>query len=516
MRFLNCGFIPVLLLAAIPAQAAPPTIWSTGMVNAASLASGIAPGAMFLIVGQEMGPRQGICAQDSSSTVLGGTSVVVSCGGITESATMIYSSAGIVAGILPPTIPAGEGSFVVANDGESKPKSVSVVERAFGIFTLTGDGDGTAIAQNFVPAAQYGPNTFLDSALPGGFVVLWGTGMGGVSQHAIVIVGGKAGKTLYAGPSGCCAGMDMVIFEVPAGVEGCFAPVYVSMGAGEPIYNFAAISIAAKGGECSDKHGYSGAELQRLQSGQAQRVASVVLIGGSASSESISGFGEFLTVRLGGGYGSGPLPDPNIPTFGSCTVRSESRFSAFSLRFPLLGPRIDGRPPAAFFPGALTLHGPQASVPLRVNDDPATSSQLPRLDGSYIVENGGGTSEVGPFQASVQFRYSPVLFHFADGLPDIDSSRDLTVTWTGADGGYIVLTGELVNGLDFTCVELADWDTFTIPPDILRAMWPGPWASHLFISARAVSFPARFEASGLDWGEVHFLSGAESFDFPIR
>jgi hypothetical protein len=61
----------------------------------------------------------------------------------------------------------------------------------------------------------------------------------------------------------------------------------------------------------------------------------------------------------------------------------------------------------------------------------------------------------------------------------------------------MVPTGELVNGLDFTCVELADRGEFTIPADILRALWPGSYATHLLVSAKVLSFPVRFEAGSL-------------------
>src|SRR5262249_30617086 len=36
-----------------------------------------------------------------------------------------------------------------------------------------------------------------------------------------VLVGGIAAKVVYTGRSGCCAGIDQIIVEVPRGVEGC-------------------------------------------------------------------------------------------------------------------------------------------------------------------------------------------------------------------------------------------------------------------------------------------------------
>lgn len=50
---------------------------------------------------------------------------------------------------------------------------------------------------------------------------------GNIEQQDLqALVGGRLARIVYAGRSGCCAGMDEIVFEVPAGIEGCNVPVW--------------------------------------------------------------------------------------------------------------------------------------------------------------------------------------------------------------------------------------------------------------------------------------------------
>ena len=60
-----------------------------------------------------------------------------------------------------------------------------------------------------------------------------------------VKVGGQEARVLYAGPSGCCAGVDQVAFEIPAGPEGCFVPVVMLIG--ESVGNFVSLAVSSSG-----------------------------------------------------------------------------------------------------------------------------------------------------------------------------------------------------------------------------------------------------------------------------
>jgi len=86
-------------------------------------------------------------------------------------------------------------------------------------------GDGAYTAQNVSSSGPVRLNNFANAATPGQLVVLWGTGLGPVSadeaagpapgdleiQGLQVLVANKSARVVYAGRSGCCAGVDQII-----------------------------------------------------------------------------------------------------------------------------------------------------------------------------------------------------------------------------------------------------------------------------------------------------------------
>ena len=64
--------------------------------------------------------------------------------------------------------------------------------------------------------------------------------------------------------SGCCAGIDQVAFEVPAGIEGCNVPIRVRYGttsapeSPKTDYGFKNLAVAATGDVCADPFGVPG------------------------------------------------------------------------------------------------------------------------------------------------------------------------------------------------------------------------------------------------------------------
>jgi uncharacterized protein (TIGR03437 family) len=486
------------------------------MLNAASfyyretgiLPAEIARGAMFIIQGKDLGPDEPQRAQDYSTLELAGTSVSITGGGITRRAAILYTSYGLVAGILSPDIPSGEASFSLNYFAPSVAQKFLVVDRAFGIFTQSGDANGPAIAHNVSATGEYRLNTYIDSARPGDVVVLWGTGIGQAVPDANVLVGGKPAKAIYAGPSGCCKGLDQVIFKVPEGVEGCFAPLAVDFGT-EISRNFGAISISAQGAECSDPHGYPGSELDLLKKGQHQRLGSIFLSGtttpGGMQPDFISGYASFWN-----DYGFGSNVPLAIP-FGSCTVRSYPR-----ARFPLVGAIPIGSTGVVLLVGAITLHGPQGTtdIPQFGSDKPHT---LPWIGGTYTVENGAGGPDAGPFQASVEFPAGPVQFTNLSQLgPTVDASRDLKITWSGGGPGYISVSGSFEDGPDFRCMERADRGSLTIPAAILKRLILSNAVSTLDIAVLAYGLPVRIEARGLDFATLQSQAGYAYTSFFLK
>jgi uncharacterized protein (TIGR03437 family) len=272
------------LLTAATAAAASPQIGA--ILNAASYTRpglpnyGIAPGSIFVVFGTELGPA--VLQQPAGypyPTTLGATSVRVTVGTTTVDAIMVYTSATQVAAILPSNTPVGIGLLSVTYQGRTgEPGAFRILRSAPGLLTLTETGTGPALAQNFNSAADQPRNGLTHAAHPGQTVTLWATGLGPItgSDSSVpttqdlnlnlqVLVGSVPATVTYKGRSGCCAGVDQIVIQIPRGVEGCYVPVYVRMG--DVLSNFASLSIASSGDVCTDMNGLSGTDLEKLQTG---------------------------------------------------------------------------------------------------------------------------------------------------------------------------------------------------------------------------------------------------------
>jgi uncharacterized protein (TIGR03437 family) len=192
--------------------------------------AGIAEGAIFLIVGSNLGPAAlSISSSPFMSTTVGGTSARVTVNGASADVLMYYTSAGQAAGLLPSGTQAGTGTITVTYNGSaSTPAPITVVPNNLGIFTVAQNGTGPAIVTypdySFVSSAK--------AANAGDGLILWGTGLGpvngdtatsqlGVDMPAIPVnvwLGGVQAPVSYRGRSGCCFGEDQIMFTVPSSV----------------------------------------------------------------------------------------------------------------------------------------------------------------------------------------------------------------------------------------------------------------------------------------------------------
>ena len=162
--------------------------------------------------------------------------------------------------ILPSATPIGKGTVTVTyNNQISAPAPIQVGASAFGIFAYNSAGSGQAIATD----TNYQLNTIIHTFHLGDYVFLWGTGLwpidasdagpppvgnpsGTVTTHA----GNTTASVDYHGRAPCCAGLDQIVFQVPAGVQGCYVPVGVETGG--RVGNIGTIAVSASGQTCSD------------------------------------------------------------------------------------------------------------------------------------------------------------------------------------------------------------------------------------------------------------------------
>src|SRR5215472_397831 len=283
MRMTN--LMGAAILAAALAHAQAPVI-TGGPVNAASYVltglpnANIAQGSMFVLFGTNIGPAKIANAfAFPLPTTLSATSIQVSVGGTVTKAIMLFAVSSQVAAILPSATPLGSGTLTLTFNGQaSNSVPIHVVASTLGIFTRNQSGSGPGVLFNFNSQSDQPVNSLVTAAHPGQVLTLWGTGLGKVtgdeaggplpgnlSVPVDVFVGTKQVTPSYKGRSGCCAGIDQVVFAVPDGVEGCYVSVNVRVGG--VLSNSATIAVTSSGTICSDPAGFEAADLQKVQNG---------------------------------------------------------------------------------------------------------------------------------------------------------------------------------------------------------------------------------------------------------
>jgi len=418
----------------------------------------------------------------------------------------------IIQAVLPSDTPLGSRQVSVTYNGRrSVPKPIGVWRRSFGLYRA---GPYQATASNINSERNWTTNTFTNPARPAQYVVLWGTGLGAVPGDEAagplpgdlnvsgleVLVGGRRARVLYAGRSGCCAGIDQIVFETPAGIEGCHVPVVVAFPGDGPASNYVAVSIASGTGECSDPHGWPVSVLEKMR------------IEGSVNYGQIGpGLATFSQVF---GFAIPPLGtcsavDLGEPVVGRLALDNNFGYAGPAISFSeLLGP-VRG-PVKSLHPfdagPAVNFNTPQGLVRMPKNRPGAYGGMTTvpvSGPGEYSIDNGPGGDDIGPFHTT----FTVLPSDFTRTYQGINS-EGLLVTWSGAGqaGGYVVMRGVVGYsgdiGVGFVCVEQADKGTFFIPPDVVNFRW-----RFQYLDVRHENVH-RFSVPGLDLAEFVYDAGS--------
>ena len=557
----------IFLFGAVVAYAQQAPKITGGPVNAASYAlaglpnANIAQGSMFILFGTNIGPAKITNAFSYPlPKTLGNTSIEVKVGGTSSDAIMLFAVNSQVAAILPSATPVGSGTLTLTFNGEtSNGVPIHVVASTLGIFTRNQSGSGPGVLFNFNSQNDQPLNSLVNAAHPGQVLTLWGTGLGPVNGieangplpgnldvPVTVYVGTKAVIPTYQGRSGCCAGIDQVVFTVPEGVQGCYVSINVVVGG--VISNSATIAVTSKGSVCSDATGLSVADLQKVQNGGTLTIGEVGLfrIHTKVNNGTVQANGN-LDYVLGGHFRNYTTSNDvlsstrgsiggilGIPSVGSCTVFPFS-YSDFSSSL-LAG----GGDPVNF-------GGLDAGAGLNING-PNGAKQLPRQNrgtaaqpfyryqvpggliggglppfiqatpdylspGDYQLDDGSGGTQVGAFNAKLTIPDNPAVWSNEGSSPYfIPRTQDVTLKWEGgAARGVMAIFGSSADpstgaGATFQCLVPADSGTFTIPAWLLSALpasgldpVSGFFVGFLVVGP-ALPQPVRFEASGIDVG----------------
>ena len=540
--------VPLALAAAAMAQ---PVV--TSALNNASYTlpelpnSGLARGSMVAVFGSNLA-AQGTQLADKwpLETTMRGTSAKITVGGTTVDALMAYTTPGQIGIIVPSNTPEGNGTLTVTYNGQtSATVNVRIVRSTFGAFTRNSQGSGPASVEN---ASQEGRpiNALNRPARPGEVLVLWGTGLGPVTQNEAagpvpgdlpvdveVYVGGQRAAVSYKGRSGCCAGIDQIAFTVPQNVEGCYVPVVVKVG--DTVSNFSTIAVG-RGSACSDPT-FSSDDLQRISQSGTYRFGTVLLSRtvskmsipgfGSVDNNTDSGFASFSKVDYSslassvasvGGVQSTVMGacivssyrfSGETPVVPSITVTPLDAGAAINVSGPKGAKQLTKQPSV---PGVYMAElGGGMNIPGLPGGIPGQATQPPYLDaGDYRIDNGSGATgenAVGAFQLTLRLN-APLTWTNMDAISTVTRANGQEITWSGGQG-TVVITGMTMNmnarvAASFTCMERASAGRFTVPSYVLLSLpasQAGPGGAAIdSLSVSNMTDPVRFTATGLDAG----------------
>jgi uncharacterized protein (TIGR03437 family) len=276
--------LPLLATTATSGPAINDVVNAANRIPSGFPSAGIAQGALFAVMGTDLGadPLQQAAFPLPSTGGFAGVNVQAQVGGATVDCIMVYVSSTEVGAIMPSGTPLGSGTITVTNSAGSASAPITVVAAAFGAFSLdyfsgkqaaaayNVNGDGS-LTLNYLGA----PGA---TAQTGQTVMIGGTGLGAISsdetqsgvtdvpnvnftvwvgtQQAVVVSAGRGtfpglpgGFPVSPVPMGTAA-VDVIQFIVPAGITGCEVPVVVQIG--NFVSNFIWIAISPDGSPCVD------------------------------------------------------------------------------------------------------------------------------------------------------------------------------------------------------------------------------------------------------------------------
>jgi len=492
--------------------------------------SGIAQGSIFSVFGTGIGP---LTWTEPSSfplpTTLGNATVNVTVGNTTTSAIILGLYQYQINAIMPSTVPKGPASLAVTYQGvTSAAVTVQVTDAAFGIFTYNASGVGQAIATD--PA--YAINTIIHTFHPGDVGIIWGTGLGAINASDAevppvgdlpgdvrVFVGNTAAQVGYHGRSGCCAGLDQIVFTVPPGVDGCYVPLSVDTADGSS--NFTTIAVSQSGRTCTDS--ILGQDLiAKLAAGQDVNFGYILLedsflkfVAGSPQASNMDlATATFSHLSAGAaglaayGISSGYCAAVACPGF-NCAVNSIFGLEDMSPGQLDAGSALNAAWGADSIQMSVAGGGGDYFALLNLNTRVLWSQE------PYSVSGTGGAA-VGAFNVTDRTGFANTFIANLSPAQAVPRGSDLVVTITGADPARpVVISGYSGNDANydlltyFQCTADGSASQVTIPARVLSMLpasgtgvngtlsyplgwiWAGQWNT-----------PTTFQAAGLDRGII--------------
>jgi hypothetical protein len=362
---------------------------------------------------------------------------------------------------------------------------------------------------------------------------MWGTGLGAISSsdanpppvgnitanNPMVYVGGKLVAPIYHGRASCCAGLDQIVFTLPANVTGCNVPVAVEIG--NTISNFVSLAVASSGSTCTDPGGIPSSDLATWGAQGSASVGTHRLY--DTYNDTSPGFNLF-----GGGSTEVSSGTQELATFYKYEFTNETALAPIlnvgaCTIYPFTGTSVGA-------PGVYSSTGLDAGASLTVTDGDNRAKLKSRLRipestptiicflAGSVTFTGTGGKNVGAFSVTLPVGAENLNWSNESGISTITRSSGVQVTWTGAASGSTVqITGFSIGGTStssaagagFTCTADGSAGQFTVPASILQALPASANFSNSILSIAtgslgisSTSAPVSFSASGLDFGRA--------------
>jgi uncharacterized protein (TIGR03437 family) len=416
------------------ACAQSPVVEAGGIVNAASYAQPVAPGSLVAIFGVNLAEGVNSATTIPWPTILGGTSVSIN--GI--AAPLYYVSPNQINAQVPSSLAFSYEGYTTASVvvttavGSSTPAAVSIFDEGPGVLTTDEGGCGHAAALNIALDGSFSPNSLSNSAAPGDFIAIFGTGFGqsyfppadGTPPAVAQQLENAGGFTMngssilpleYFGLAPDVVGLDQANVQIPADMrEGCAVPLAI---AGASLLSpTVTVSISPSRGQCTDP--------------PTQSYGTITLARTIATGTSEDGETDILTASFPSGPQLTRPADSQTPVNGYVTNVMQPAGPSRSCPVPGYD---------QLSAGAIVVSAPNASAtaqPTTVAGSTTYSLNLPVgfvTGGAYSI-SAAASAAIGAFQGSMTVD-SPIQ---VTGYSQVAYNEPLTVQWTGGAATSVV------------------------------------------------------------------------------
>ncbi|MDE3199241.1 MAG: hypothetical protein KGN84_23020, partial [Acidobacteriota bacterium] len=435
-----------LLIFGSGAMAQTPAVTSGGVVSAASWSSPVAPGQLAAIFGTNLAATTAAASAPYPNS-LAGTSVTID--GVPApiqyvSPTQVNVQAPASLTIVNYDVRTAH-VVVTTSAGSSAATALSLANTFPGFFTADGSGCGQASALNIPNPFFTGINSHDNSAAPGDYIALFGTGFGlaaaqpadgtapsdptPLNMQPSLLVDSNPVTPIYAGLAPGLAGVDQINFQLPATTRnGCAVPVSATAFlSSSPV----TLSVQRERGKCTDPP---------IQSYGQVTLYKAAFFGSPAPPPSSDAFAASFPSSPGLQPPAppeivyAPVYKANVPAGGPILIATDGA---------MLTPRTCGIPGYTHLSaGTIQIQPPTGA--------PATSTPQPLLTGGvsygatlpdgFIGPGNYAFSGTGDIQLHASLTVGPPIqlqTTFAAGAV-IHESQPLTVTWTGGDTTELV------------------------------------------------------------------------------